>query len=71
MSFDNVNSNNKKIIERFVKEYLPKKNYYRHSDLDIFVNFTITDLLNYSELLTEEAKNFIQMNFNNNYNYYD
>ena len=60
---------NPKIKEKFIKEYLPQKYYHRHSDIDIFVNITITQLLNYNTLLSEEDNKYIQSNFNENYNY--
>jgi len=60
---------NPKIKEKFIKEYLPQKYYHRHSDIDIFINITITELLNYNTLLNEENNKFIQSNFNENYNY--
>ena len=60
---------NPKIKEKFIKEYLPQKYYHRHSDIDIFINITITELLNYNTLLNEESNKFIQSNFNENYNY--
>ena len=62
---------NHKIIDLFIKDYLPRKSYYRHSDIDIFVNITITELLNYNELLSETIKKYIQDNFGSNYKYYD
>ena len=64
---------NPKIKEKFIKEYLPQKFYHRHSDIDVFVNITITQLLNYNTLLNEECNKYIQSNFedNYNYNYYD
>ena len=62
---------NHKIIDIFIKDYLPRKSYYLHSDIDIFVNITITELLNYNELLSETIKYYIQDNFGNNYKYYD
>ena len=49
--------------------HLPQKYYHRHSDIDIFINITITELLNYNTLLNEENNKFIQSNFNENYNY--
>ena len=60
---------NLKIKEKFIKEYLPQKFYHRHSDIDVFVNITITQLLNYNTLLDEECNKYIQSNFNDNYNY--
>ena len=57
------------IKEKFIKEYLPQKFYHRHSDIDLFVNITITQILNYNTLLNEENNKYIQDNFNENYNY--
>jgi len=64
---------NPKIKEKFIREYLPQKFYHRHSDIDVFVNITITQLLNYNTLLNEECNKYIQSNFidNYNFNYYD
>ena len=62
---------NHKIIDLIIKDYLPRKSYYRHSDIDIFVNITITELLNYNELLSDPIKQYIQDNFGSNYRYYE
>ena len=72
MSSPNSNDNSiaKKLIDKFMKEYLPQKYYYRHSDIDIFVNITINQLLNYEELLYNEIKKDINENFGSNYKYY-
>ena len=70
MSSQSLNRDiNPKIKEKFIKEYLPQKFYHRHSDIDVFVNITITQLLNYNTLLDEECNKYIQSNFNDNYNY--
>ena len=61
---------NERLIEKFKSDYLPQKFYYRHSDIDIFVNITLTQLLNYNLLPSEKIKNFLQKNTNNNYKYY-
>ena len=58
------------LVNKFKTDYLPQKYYYRHSDIDVFVNIVITQLLNYNLLLSEEIKNFFQENFINNYKYY-
>ena len=71
MSLSLEEANAKKLIDKFINDYLPQKYYYRHSDIDIFLNITITQLLNYNELLSEEIKKYIQENFGNNYNYYN
>ena len=70
MSNSNERTNAIRLIETFVKEYLPQKIYYRHSDIDIFVNITIIQLLNYEELLYNDIKKNIQNNFGSNYKYY-
>ena len=62
---------NRILIEKFKSDYLPQKYYFRHSDIDIYVNIIITELLNYNLLLSEEAKNFLQENFVNNYKYWN
>ena len=70
MSLQNkVKDINPKIKEKFIKEYLPQKFYHRHSDIDIFINITITELLNYNTLLNEEYTRKIESNYNENYNY--
>ena len=70
MSLQNkVKDINPKIKEKFIKEYLPQKYYHRHSDIDIFINITITELLNYNTLLSEEYTKKIASNYNENYNY--
>ena len=61
---------NERLIEKFKSDYLPQKFYYRHSDIDIFVNITLTQLLNYNLLPSEKIKNFLQKNTINNYKYY-
>ena len=61
----------KGLIEKFKSEYLPQKYYYRHSDIDIFVNIVITQLLNYNLLLSDEMSNFFRENILNNYKYKD
>ena len=58
------------LVNKFKTDYLPQKYYYRHSDIDVFVNIVVTQLLNYNLLLSEEIKNFFQENFINNYKYY-
>ena len=59
------------LIDKFQKEYLPQKYYYRHSDIDLYVNLTITQILNFKTLLTDELNLFIQENYSSNYNYYE
>ena len=71
MSIDDGNEIDLKIKERLVNEYLPPKFYHRHSDIDLFINITITQILNYKTLLTDELNQYIQENYGTNYNYYD
>ena len=71
MSIDDGNEIDLKIKERLVNEYLPPKFYHRHSDIDLFINITITQILNYKTLLNEELNDYIQENYGTNYNYYD
>ena len=70
MSSQNViNDINPKIKEKFINKYLLQKYYHRLSDIDVFFNIIIIQLLNYNKLLNEEYKKYIQRNFNDNYNY--
>ena len=71
MSMIEEGAYNKLLIEKFKSEYLPQKYYYRHSDIDIFVNIVITQLLNYNLLLSDEMSNFFRENILNNYKYKD
>ena len=60
-----------RIKERLINEYLPPKFYHRHSDIDLFINITITQILNYKTLLTDELNEYIQKHYGKNFNYYD
>ena len=60
-----------RLVNRFIKDYLPSTYYSCHSDLDFFVNITISQLLNYDELLSKEVSKCIQKNFGKNYKYYN
>ena len=71
MSNDESNDIDIRIKDRLINEYLPQIYYHRHSDIDLFINITITQILNYKSLLTEELNDYIQENYGNNYNYYD
>ena len=71
MSNDESNDIDIRIKDRLINEYLPQIFYHRHSDIDLFINITITQILNYKSLLTEELNDYIQENYGNNYNYYD
>ena len=57
--------------DRFINEFLPEVTYYRHSDIDLYVNLTITQILNFKTLLTDELNLFIQEHYSSNYNYYE
>ena len=56
--------------DRLVDSFLPQESYYRHSDLDVLINITITQILNYKTLLTDELNIFVQENYSSNFNYY-
>ena len=71
MSNDESNDIDIRIKDRLINEYLPQIFYHRHSDIDLFINITITQILNYKSLLTEDLNDYIQENYGNNYNYYD
>ena len=68
MSIDE-NVDLKKLGERFINGYLPQKYYHKHCDINLYISFTITQLLNHDTLLTEEIKQYIQENFGGNYKY--
>ena len=56
--------------DRLVDSFLPQESYYRHSDIYVFINITITQILNYKTLLTDELNIFVQENYSSNFNYY-
>ena len=56
--------------DRLVDSFLPQESYYRHSDIDVFINITITQILNYKTLLTDELNIFVQENYSSDFNYY-
>ena len=60
-----------KIKERLINDFLPKKFYHRLGEIDLFVNITITQILNYKTLLNEELNDYIQKNYGSNYQFYD
>jgi len=70
MSLDNI-GDLASLKEKLINEYISQKYYHRHSDIDIFVNITIIQILNYKTLLSDELKNYIQENYSTNYNYYE
>ena len=54
--------------DKFLKKYLPQTIYHNHSDIDLWINISIIQLLNYKNLLGEELIQFIQDNKRYNYN---
>jgi hypothetical protein len=62
-SIDEGNDIDLKIKDRLINEFLPPKFYHRHSDIDLFINITITQLLNYKTLLTDELNEYIHKNY--------
>ena len=60
------NENKLEINDKFLKNYLPQKLYHNHSDLDLWINISIIQLLNYNKLLKEELIQTIQDNKNYN-----
>ena len=60
------NENKLEINDKFLKNYLPQKLYHNHSDLDLWINISIIQLLNYNKLLKEELIQTIQNNKNYN-----
>jgi phosphatidylinositol 3-kinase len=55
------------INEKFIKKYLPQRIYYNHSNIDIWINLTIVQLLNYDKLLGKDLIQLIQGNKKYNY----
>ena len=62
-----INESEMEINEKFLKKYLPQKKYHIHSDIDIWVNITIIQLLNYNQLLKGDLIKLIQENKKYNY----
>ena len=54
------------IKDNFIKKSLPDKMYHIHSDIDLWINLTITELLNYDKLLGNKLS-FIKSNKKYNY----
>jgi hypothetical protein len=54
--------------DKFLKKYLPQTIYHNHSDIDLWINISIIQILNYQNLLGEELIQFIQDNKRYNYN---
>ena len=55
---------------QLLQNYLPQDTYFRHSDIDLFINITITQIFNFKTLLSEELNNFILENYGSNYIYF-
>lgn len=58
-----------KSIEIFCQKAQIDQKYFKHSDLDIFLNFQLTGIFNYVNLLTRDECEFIDKTFNVNYKY--
>ena len=57
------------INDKFLKEHLPQKYYHNHSDIDLWVNISIIQLLNYNNLLGKKLLQIIKDNKKYNYIY--
>ena len=57
------------INDNFIKQSLADKMFHIHSEIDLWINVTIMELLNYDKLLGEESDSFIKKN--KKYNYTD
>ena len=62
-----MDENEMEINEKFLKKYLPQKKYHIHSDIDIWVNITIIQILNYNQLLKGDIIKLIKENKKYNY----
>ena len=61
---DNINESG--IRDNFIKKSLPDKKYHIHSDIDLWINLTIIEILNYDKLLNNKLS-FIKSNKKYNY----
>ena len=57
------------INDNFIKQSLDDKTFHIHSEVDLWINITIMELLNYEKLLGEKSLSFIKEN--KKYNYTD
>ena len=57
------------IIDHFCNNVLNDKKYIRHSDIDAYVNISLTGIMNYNNLLTQEDRDYININYSKNYKY--
>ena len=55
------------IDDKFLRKFLSQKQYYNHCDIDLWINVTIIQLLNYNKLLNKKLYEFIQENKKYNY----
>ena len=51
-----------KMDDKFLKNFIPQKHYHTHSSIDLWINITIMQLLNYNKLLGKKLIDFIQEN---------
>ena len=52
--------------DKFISEYLENKDYHKHSDIECYVTFTITSLLNYQFLFSECENSPLDKMFSDN-----
>ena len=55
-----LNENKFEMDDKFLKNYLPQKLYHNHSDIDLWINISIIQLLNYNKLVNEDLIKEIQ-----------
>ena len=55
------------IDDKFLRKFLSQKQYYNHCDIDLWINVTIVQLLNYNKLLNKKLYESIQENKKYNY----
>ena len=55
------------IDDKFLRKFLSQKQYYNHCDIDLWINVTIVQILNYNKLLDKKLYEFVQDNKKYNY----
>jgi len=58
-----------KTIDCFCQKVLDEKKYFRHSDIDLYINIRLKGILNYQNILSKEDILYINENFNKNHRY--
>ena len=56
------------INDNFEQKPSKDKLYHIHSEIDLWINITITEILNYNDLLSKELREYIKSNKKYNYN---